>query len=221
MQWRAVGRLSFNTLYALFARWTRLGLWRRLLGRLAREWRIFCGDHPDPTALILDSRSCRSSPTCGQRGIDGGKKIKGVKIHRAVDKHGFPRSIKLSTANVHDTVGILPVIDELARQGDSGPLLGDLGYRGETLAAVAEAQGISVFTVASGTRTQVIPAGIRWVVECSFAWISRSRRFRPDRLYLNPLKAHRTPQNPANLRLTSTNRFLSLLPVRCHGYIIF
>src|SRR4051812_13311379 len=33
MQWRAIGQLCdipFGTLYSLFARWTRLGLWRRL-----------------------------------------------------------------------------------------------------------------------------------------------------------------------------------------------
>ncbi len=37
MQWRAIGQLCdipFGTLYTLFARWTRLGLWRRLLNRL-------------------------------------------------------------------------------------------------------------------------------------------------------------------------------------------
>ena len=37
MQWRAIGLLCdipFSTLYSLFARWTRLGLWRRLLDRL-------------------------------------------------------------------------------------------------------------------------------------------------------------------------------------------
>ncbi|GEO43158.1 hypothetical protein SAE02_73060 [Skermanella aerolata] len=34
MQWRAIGLLCdipFGTLYSLFARWTRLGLWRRQL----------------------------------------------------------------------------------------------------------------------------------------------------------------------------------------------
>ena len=39
MQWRAIGLLCdipFGTLYTLFARWTRLGLWRRLLDRLRR-----------------------------------------------------------------------------------------------------------------------------------------------------------------------------------------
>ncbi|MGF7212807.1 hypothetical protein GGE65_007442 [Skermanella aerolata] len=37
MQWRAIGLLCdipFGTLYTLFARWTRLGLWHRLLTRL-------------------------------------------------------------------------------------------------------------------------------------------------------------------------------------------
>ena len=39
MQWRVIGQLSglpFGTLYTLFARWSRLGLWRRLLDRLRR-----------------------------------------------------------------------------------------------------------------------------------------------------------------------------------------
>src|SRR6476620_8572843 len=89
MQWRAVGQLCdipFGTLYTLFARWTRLGLWRRLLNRLIRAWRLACGDTADPTAVILDSRSCHSAPSCFSRGFDGGKKIKGIKIHLAVDK---------------------------------------------------------------------------------------------------------------------------------------
>ena len=49
MQWRAIGQLCdipFGTLYTLFARWTRLGLWRRLLNRLILAWRQACGDKP-------------------------------------------------------------------------------------------------------------------------------------------------------------------------------
>src|SRR5215218_6288841 len=64
MQWRAIGQLCdipFNTLYGLFARWTRL--WRRLLNRLILAWRQACGDIADPSAVILDSRSCRSAPS--------------------------------------------------------------------------------------------------------------------------------------------------------------
>jgi transposase len=89
VQWRAIGQLCdipFSTLYTLFARWTRLGLWRRLLNRLILTWRQACGDKPVPSAVIIDSRSCCSAPTCFGRGFDGGKKIKGIKIHLAVDK---------------------------------------------------------------------------------------------------------------------------------------
>ena len=53
MQWRAIGLLCdipFGTLYGLFARWTRLGLWRRLLDRRRRTWRLTCGD---PSAPVL------------------------------------------------------------------------------------------------------------------------------------------------------------------------
>src|SRR5208282_3690127 len=67
MQWRAIGLLCdipFGTLYGRFARWTRLGLWRRLLDRLRRSWRRACGDSPEPSAVVSDSRSCRSAPSC-------------------------------------------------------------------------------------------------------------------------------------------------------------
>ena len=177
MQWRAIGQLCdipFGTLYTLFARWTRLGLWRRLLNRLIRAWRLACGDTADPSAVIIDSRSCHSAPTCFGRGFDGGKKIKGIKIHFAVDKYGFPLAINVSAANRHDSKGIVPVLHQLAGRGFKGTALGDLSYRGERLSKSGEALGITIQPSAdSGT---FIPEGIRWVVERSLAWISRYRR---------------------------------------------
>jgi transposase len=175
MQWRAIGQLCdipFGTLYSLFARWTRLGLWRRLLNRLIRAWRLACGDTADPSAVIIDSRSCHSAPTCFGRGFDGGKKIKGIKIHLAVDKYGFPLAITVSPANVHDSKGIVPVLHQLA--GFKGTALGDLSYRGQRLAG--EALGITIQPSAGGHGGTFIPEGIRWVVERSLAWISRYRR---------------------------------------------
>lgn len=179
MQWRSVAYMTgipFGTLFSLFARWTRWGLWNLILGKLIRKWRTECGGAACPKVLIVDSRSCRSSPTCGQRGIDGGKKIKGIKLHVAVDEHGFPQDIGVSTANVHDTVGILPTLCRLAKQGFQGSLLGDSGYKGEKLAAAAEDKGMKMIVAACGDGKQFIPNGIRWVVERSFAWLSRYRR---------------------------------------------
>jgi transposase len=179
MQWRAVGQLSdipFGTLFTLFARWTRLGLWRRLLGWLRRTWRLACGDNAEPSAVVIDSRSCKSAPSCFTRGFDGGKKIQGVKIHLGVDKHGIPLAIDVSPANVHDTKGIVPVLRELSGQGFRGYALGDLGYRGKRLAKAGEALGITVKAIARGHDGVFIPTGICWVVERSFSWISNYRR---------------------------------------------
>ena len=179
MQWRAIGQLCdipFGTLYTLFARWTRLGLWRRLLNRLILAWRQACGDKPVPSAVIIDSRSCHSAPTCFTRGFDGGKKIKGIKIHLTVDKYGFPLAINVSPANRHDSKGIIAVLHQLAGHGFKGTALGDLSYRGQRLSKAGEALGITVQPSAGGHGGTFIPEGIRWVVERSLAWVSRYRR---------------------------------------------
>src|SRR3954462_11337249 len=175
MQWRAIGQLCdipFGTLYTLFARWTRLGVWRPLLNRLIQDWRQACGDTPDPSAVIVDSRSCQSAPSCFGRGFDGGKKIRGIKIHLA--KYGFPLAITVSTAKVHDSKGIVPVLHQLA--GFKGTALGDLSYRGQRLFKAGEALGITVEPSAGGHGGTFIPEGIRWVVERSLGWVSRYRR---------------------------------------------
>jgi transposase len=179
MQWRAVCLLSgmpFATVYSCFLRWDRLGLWKDLLVDLLHQWRVACGDDPKPSVVLVDSRSCRSSPTCGQRGLDGAKKVKGVKVNIVVDKHGFPLAVEISTANVHETVGIRPALREAAANGFRGAALGDLSYRGKKLKAVGQSLGIDVQAKACGAGGTFIPTGIRGVVERSFAWLSRYRR---------------------------------------------
>ncbi|MCW2241772.1 IS5 family transposase [Azospirillum canadense] len=179
MQWRAIGQLSgipFGTLYTLFARWTRLGLWRRLLDRLRRTWRLACGDAAEPSTVVIDSRTCPSAPSCFARGVDGGKKIRGVKVSIAVEKYGIPLAIDATPANVHDTKGIVPVLRQLAGRGFQGPAIGDRGYRGERLAKAAAAFGITVRPIARGRDGVFLPTEIAWVVERSFSWISRYRR---------------------------------------------
>jgi transposase len=57
-----------------------------------------------------------------------------------------------------------------------GPALCDLCYRGERLAKVGETLGITVEAIAHGRDGQFVPAGLCWVVERSFAWLSHYRR---------------------------------------------
>ena len=162
-------------------------------------------------AVIPRSRALSSSTAApaarrraaSTRGFDGGKKIRGVKIHLGVEKYGIPLAIDVSPANTHDTKGIVPVLRELAGQGFRGSALGDLGYRGKRLAKIGEALGITVKPVARGRDGKFLPAGICWVVERSFSWIEplpsvehdlradkgAPRRFHRDRLRFHPLPA--------------------------------
>src|SRR5690349_13601036 len=131
LQWRLAGWLSgvpFTTLHSAFARWTRLGLWRRLGQRLALDWRRARGDEVVPSAVVVDSRSLRSAPSAWVRGIDGGKLVKGIKLFAACDKHGSLLDLALQPAKTDDRAGILPTLPRLAALGFEGALLGDSGF---------------------------------------------------------------------------------------------
>jgi transposase len=180
MQWRIAGFLSdvpFTTLHSAFARWTRLGLWRRLGQRLAFDWRVACGDDALPSAVVADSRSQRSAPSCWGRGIDGGKLVKGVKLHAVCDKHGSLLDLELTPANVDDRAGTLPMLARLGELGFQGDLLGDSSFKGAPFAEAALDHDIHVSVSPGATSDgRFLPVGIRWVVERLFAWLSRYRR---------------------------------------------
>jgi transposase len=180
MRWRVAGWLSgvpFTTLHSSFARWARLGLWRRLGQRLALDWRLARGDEVLPSAVVVDSRSLRSSPSAWIRGIDGGKLVKGIKLFAACDKHSSLLDLELHPANTDDRAGILPTLPRLAALGFRGDLLGDSGFKGAPFAAAALAHDIHVAVSPGGTRDgRFLPSGIRWTVERLLAWLSRHRR---------------------------------------------
>ncbi|HYF85022.1 IS5 family transposase [Azospirillum sp.] len=232
MQWRAIGQLSgmpLGTLYTLFARWTRLGLWRRLLDRLRRTWRLACGDMAEPSATVIDSRTCPSAWSCFARGVDGGKRIRGIKIHLAEEKYRIPLAIDAAPANVHDTKGIVPVLREIAGCGFQGPAIGDLDYRGERLANAGETLGITAQPIARGRDGMFIPTEIAWVVERSFSWISRYRRlntivertkdhfvaFVQIAFISHPVQPSEAAHSPGSQRVNATNK-LSHRP--CHSF---
>src|SRR5919107_1524694 len=175
LQWRVAGWLAgipFTTLHSSFARWTRLGLWRRLGQRLALDWRLPCGDEVLPSAVVADSRSLRSAPTAWVRGIDGGKLVKGVKLLALCDNHGSLLDLALEPANADDRAGTLPTLPRLAALGFKGDLLGDSGFKGAPFAAAALVHDIHVSVSPGGTRDgRFLPSGIRWVVERLFAWL--------------------------------------------------
>jgi hypothetical protein len=96
-----------------------------------------CGNEVLPSAVVADSRSLRSAPTAWVRGIDGGKRVKGVKLFAICDKHGSLLDLELRPANTDDRAGVLPMLPRLAALGFEGDLLGDSGFKGAPFAAAA------------------------------------------------------------------------------------
>ena len=71
----------------------------------------------------IDSQSVRTGLPQSIKGIDGGKKIKGIKRDPAVDSTGIPLTIVTSRTNVHDRKGAMElVIDTVCKYPTAGGL---------------------------------------------------------------------------------------------------
>ncbi|AWB07960.1 hypothetical protein A6A40_23240 (plasmid) [Azospirillum humicireducens] len=55
----------------------------------------------EPNTVVIDSRTCRPAPTCFARGVAGGKKVRSIKLHLGVEKHGFPLAIVVKRTKAH------------------------------------------------------------------------------------------------------------------------
>mgnify|MGYP006294731849 CR=1 FL=1 len=122
----------------------------------------------------------KNADTAALKGYDAGKKVSGIKRHIAVDTHGLPHAVAVTTAEVTDRKGALQALKRCKRAlSRVQSLLCDSGYVGEPFAqGVCEVLGEHV-TVQIAKRSelhtfQVMPK--RWVVERSFAWLEKNRR---------------------------------------------
>jgi hypothetical protein len=213
MQWRAIGQLCdipFGTLYTLFARWTRLGLWRRLLNRLILAWRRACGDTADPTAVILDSRSCRSAPTCFGRGFDGGKKIKGS-ISRLINTASRWRSTSRRPTGMTARASSRCCISLPASRGPPWAIsaIGVSGCPRGAWHHHPTQYWRSWRNLHSGGDSRRALAGLDQPLPSVEHHLRAGapRRFHRDRLHLDPVPPPGPPCDPGNQRLTSTNSF--------------
>ena len=174
----------WEIIYQQTQRWLRAGVFEAMTHDLRLLLRTFAGRDGQPTAAILDSRTLRSTPESGARAsYDGAKRKKGSKIHIAVDTLGHLLAAHVTTAGEQDRaqVGVLAqAIQDATGQSVEFAWV-DQGYTGETAQDAAALHGIKLEVVKlPEAKRGFVLLPRRWVVERSFAWLSRFRRLARD-----------------------------------------
>ena len=174
----------WETVYWHFARWVDDGSLQRAHDALRDEVRDRTGRDPMVSAGIIDAQSVRAADTVASdnRGYDAGKKVNGRKRHIVVDTLGLLLVVIVTAANVQDRDGGKRALDRLRFRMPSVALVwADGGYAGRLVAWAQQALRVAVEIVRKkpGQRTfEVLPR--RWVVERTFAWVTRCRRLARD-----------------------------------------
>ena len=75
--------------YYYYRQWTDFEEFDLLLRKLRDTVRIKMGQNEYPSAGIVDSQRVRWGNNLSLNGIDGNKKVKGIKRHVVVNKNGF------------------------------------------------------------------------------------------------------------------------------------
>jgi transposase len=172
------------TIYQQTQRWLKAGVFEAMVHDLRVLLRLAAGRDEQPTGTIFDSRTLQSSPESGERaGYDGAKRRKGSKTHMAVDTLGLLLALLVTAADEQDRTPV----DALAQQvqqvtGETVEVaFVDQGYTGETAQQAAAQHGIRLEVVKlPDAKRGFVLLPRRWVVERSFAWLSRFRRLARD-----------------------------------------
>jgi transposase len=168
----------WRTVYGYFAAWRDDGTLARLHDALRAQVRAAAGRDREPTAAIIDSQSVRAADTVprASRGWDNAKKVNGRKRHIAVDTLGLLLAVVITAASVQDRDAARPLLQNLHRTSRRIRLVWAGSVYNGKLAGWAAGMKMTLQVVARRQphAFEVLPR--RWVVERTFAWISKHRR---------------------------------------------
>ena len=92
---------KWELVYYYYRKWASLEEFELLLDKLRGYIRAKRGQHMEPSLGIIDSQNVKWGNNYSLNGIDGNKKVKGIKRHIVVDKNGFLIAVMVTIANVH------------------------------------------------------------------------------------------------------------------------
>ena len=165
-------------------RWLKAKVFEDMAHDLRELLRLAQGKTAEPSTVMIDGRTMRSTPESGGRaGYDGYKRTQGSKVHIAVDTLGFLLAARVTPANEQERaqVGVLAEAVQKATGASVQVAYVDQGYTGEKPKQAAADEGIELCVVKlPQAKKGFVLLPKRWVVERSFAWASRFRRLARD-----------------------------------------
>lgn len=187
VQWRYLPHdfPRWDVVYSYLRKWSDDGTWDRLQRRLREAVRQAAGRQATPSMACVDSQSVKGTECGGEHGIDGHKKINGVKRHILVDTMGLLVAVFVTAASVSDAAAARTVFGRVRAEEFPrlAKVLGDhvYGYEGLPEWTAADTSFVLKVTVkdarpAKAKKRKFKVIKWRWVVERTFAWLGRYRR---------------------------------------------